>query len=1584
MPPQAPPPQYPCGVSASFSGSFYITTVFPDMVVDLESPVLTAFLLTRHAAPEWQGMVARVARVEFDWPDISYTVEHTAAACPPPPPLTPQQKRMTFRVTINCTNHTVEQPPPCSKPGDELTSCTTDERQRCYYDETCSTADVTFNGLGCNAGQLDPKCRFCGFDAYAKINCPLVVLEEDIPCALPGEAITACTANEREHCFWDTRCLSGDDPFGSLGCNADGLNEQCRFCGFGLYEAIKCPEEDSRLSTWQEELKVQLGAPVDVRYRVIDGCINLDVKAMVETEESELKLYSQVSNLKASSLTYANLKLIEKPAIEYVSIQPSPPPPTLPPLLPPPPSPPPPPPGVLAVAPCAHAGEELTACTANPIETCYYDARCSSADDPFGGLGCNAAGVDIHCRFCGFGLYESVPCSGQALDSSQTNALTQEDRGSGGLTSIAMAVVAILSLCVLLAGCCYQRRRLSRKRSTLREKPACGSSTLTSDGLKKVPTSGLKWVDIGTTRPTAGCELANKALVHALETQTEFTAQELAAFGLEGLRHDDFVCVGKRHYVPAVPTPSSVMGKLWPENAPADLGTEWKVAADVGNALDWSHLEVQSMLFNGEMGKLWTASLVREYDRFLAPRWSDDSLLECFPRGLLLRRLRVELAALSTLEEHIDHAASLCTLNHRHLLPFVGLVTDGLQVGELVARRKTSLDTVLRDLVGHEAMVSRMKVVAMHIAAEVAMGLAHLHAHGFAHLSLHPRNILLDDHMHVQLSDYSRTPKVLDQLLKSSAKTLVAAADPRWLYLPPETLRAALQGEPSSSNWDASIDLWSLGCIIVRLASLQPLYLGCGLEGMPLYEAIAQGKLTLTEQLASDQPTIVHLVNSCAALQGAERIGAAVTARELWQIQKSGFQGSQEKQTRCQERQTRCTRRDHAHDSRQTSMPAAMPLPRPARELWQIQKSGFQGSQERHTRCTRHGHAHDSRQTSGGMSSIPASTSLPRPNALPRPSHFSSTSKRLSSMPAKSLPRPNALPRPGLVMDVLEAKHKLKRLDRSLGATAAGTKTASEPLERAFRRPSLAAFYEQAVRTSEAEAVTLDSPLGAALRRTSLVEFQLEQQGAEQPTQYLTAVAAATASEPLERAFRRPSLAAFYEQEPEGGAGGGSPGSRVVPLVLPSHSRVESRPEASAGCPRWWGLRQISRNNRSGRSLALAVAASEVVQDGTDSARSSSSALSGVSSTANALSEPSTNSKEMDGMAATPAAAPAPPAPTTSAGNPAAQALAVAIPSLLHAAAESSVPSSELHAGSGAAPGGGGLVKGAGLKRWRAAVMADQGRTSADIHHHHEYHVRKTFLELKSYLMGPDDGSDNGMGPPATLRRARTDASFFHEAGFSSKWAAVAANLKTISTECKSHDYPTSTPGGLSVTTERSTRSTQRRPSMQEELKLHATPVKECPPSLRGAKLPSVLAEESFRAAAGGELSQRAARGSITERSFRERSVERSRIRKPAAGNSLSEEESYGATARGEQSQPRSGSITERSYRERSLERSLERSRRRQAGCEAGSQESHREPSTRRHATGNSLSERSCGVLTERSAGRLRAKQGGGVERHRI
>ncbi len=62
--------------------------------------------------------------------------------------------------------------------------------------------------------------------------------------------------------------------------------------------------------------------------------------------------------------------------------------------------------------------------------------------------------------------------------------------------------------------------------------------------------SGLKWVEIGSSKPTDGRDLNNIALADALASKTEFTQPEWDTFGISDLRFADFVRVGGVYFKP--------------------------------------------------------------------------------------------------------------------------------------------------------------------------------------------------------------------------------------------------------------------------------------------------------------------------------------------------------------------------------------------------------------------------------------------------------------------------------------------------------------------------------------------------------------------------------------------------------------------------------------------------------------------------------------------------------------------------------------------------------------------------------------------------------------------------------------------------------------------------------------------------------------------------------------------------------------------------------------------------------------------------------------------------------------------------
>eukprot|EP00405_Crypthecodinium_cohnii_P015969 CAMPEP_0206458624 /NCGR_PEP_ID=MMETSP0324_2-20121206/23681_1 /ASSEMBLY_ACC=CAM_ASM_000836 /TAXON_ID=2866 /ORGANISM="Crypthecodinium cohnii, Strain Seligo" /LENGTH=324 /DNA_ID=CAMNT_0053929999 /DNA_START=55 /DNA_END=1029 /DNA_ORIENTATION=- len=96
-----------------------------------------------------------------------------------------------------------------------------------YWDESCEMGK-----LGCNADGVNVHCRFCAGRPFEDIPCPEGVGPDPTRCGFP-----AGSEPTEELYYWDSSC-----KMGMLGCWADGVNAQCRFCGgTGSYASVPCP-----------------------------------------------------------------------------------------------------------------------------------------------------------------------------------------------------------------------------------------------------------------------------------------------------------------------------------------------------------------------------------------------------------------------------------------------------------------------------------------------------------------------------------------------------------------------------------------------------------------------------------------------------------------------------------------------------------------------------------------------------------------------------------------------------------------------------------------------------------------------------------------------------------------------------------------------------------------------------------------------------------------------------------------------------------------------------------------------------------------------------------------------------------------------------------------------------------------------------------------------------------------------------------------------------------------------------------------------------------------------------------------------
>ncbi|KAI8881322.1 kinase-like protein [Backusella circina FSU 941] len=102
---------------------------------------------------------------------------------------------------------------------------------------------------------------------------------------------------------------------------------------------------------------------------------------------------------------------------------------------------------------------------------------------------------------------------------------------------------------------------------------------------------------------------------------------------------------------------------------------------------------------------------------------------------------------------------------------------------------------------------------AKFYAAELLLAIEHIHSRGVIHRDIKPENILMDDHMHIKVTDFG-SAKILtenneqqDEQQQQPARSFVGTAE----YVSPELL----QSEPVSKE----ADLWAFGCVVYQMLS---------------------------------------------------------------------------------------------------------------------------------------------------------------------------------------------------------------------------------------------------------------------------------------------------------------------------------------------------------------------------------------------------------------------------------------------------------------------------------------------------------------------------------------------------------------------------------------------------------------------------------------------------------------------------------------------------------------------------------------------------------------------------------------------
>ena len=608
----------------------------------------------------------------------------------------------------------------------------------------------------------------------------------------------------------------------SVGCTTPA----CRldFVGHPVVAALRQSRRARRnLASSNSSVNLDLTATLTIRDDVLPDDIGGDVASLTDMVNDALVAWMDVdaatlaAQLNMTGVTGATLNEQPTSTVGLVSPSPAPsPPPSFPPLSPPPPSSPPleppdaPPP---PLAPSCGSTIATATCTGNSEELCYHDPRCAYPDtDPYGGLGCNAGGVKSTCRFCGFGIFAEVICPGQSVELGQsglsggtTAALTSEERG-GGDVMIPTVVGATIALMVILLACITIRRRWAQSRRRDEEKAY------------------------------------EAATAHRLQSKWMADKGDLALAATHHAKHDE----STTEEGTAAVEQRALEGALLEASHLRDVLSE-----SSAQLYEWSRVRFVKMLETGTIGKCYRVTIDADEGGASAKH------------SLVLRRIGVDVLNVISKLEWADYVTQLQPLQHHALFVHtIGLATDGdHNFGILTQSMPNSLDKILMRAESSEEIAGKLRLGWPQVAREIAGGLGALHAMDLAHLSLHPGNVLLDGQTRVKLADYALPTELIckrRELMAAMNEPLEAIVEEHRLYEAPEVLRAEVGLE--SVEWLGPSDIWSLGCIVTRILTLEPLYASAATRdnqhGMPASAAGSTLRQTLPRIATGEiQPT---------------------------------------------------------------------------------------------------------------------------------------------------------------------------------------------------------------------------------------------------------------------------------------------------------------------------------------------------------------------------------------------------------------------------------------------------------------------------------------------------------------------------------------------------------------------------------------------------------------------------------------------------------------------------------------------------------------------------------------------------------
>ncbi|XP_069003411.1 ankyrin repeat and protein kinase domain-containing protein 1 [Embiotoca jacksoni] len=186
----------------------------------------------------------------------------------------------------------------------------------------------------------------------------------------------------------------------------------------------------------------------------------------------------------------------------------------------------------------------------------------------------------------------------------------------------------------------------------------------------------------------------------------------------------------------------------------------------------------------------------------------------------------------------VDEASNIAKLKFKYIMSIYGLCTEATAVV-----MEYMSNGSLNNLLASHTLMWPKKFQMIH---EASMGMNFLHSMKppLLHLNLKTSNILLDDHLHIKISDFGLIHWEKDMSKMLFMERLTARGNIS--YIPPETFT------PCPNPPETTFDVYSFGIVMWEILTQQKPYAGCSLTTVLLQ--VSQGKRPCMEMIPEQKP----------------------------------------------------------------------------------------------------------------------------------------------------------------------------------------------------------------------------------------------------------------------------------------------------------------------------------------------------------------------------------------------------------------------------------------------------------------------------------------------------------------------------------------------------------------------------------------------------------------------------------------------------------------------------------------------------------------------------------------------------------